>query len=79
MIVGRACIYIKDDRVACAEGPRRKLAVVDPFEQRGNKTILVTQEPHDQVKTPEPRSVVRKEELAKEMCKPEPKLLTPAQ
>ncbi|XP_078488121.1 transmembrane anterior posterior transformation protein 1 homolog isoform X1 [Ciona intestinalis] len=45
VIVGKACCYISDDEAQAANvrvnGAR--IAVVDPFEQRGNKTILVSQ------------------------------------
>jgi len=76
VIVGRACIYIKDDQVTCAEGPGRKLAVVDPFEQRGNKTILVTQDLDNQAETP---ASYNSSKLNNKSMKAETTLLTPAQ
>lgn len=45
VIVGRACLCIDDDQMGGTEPTARKLAVVDPFEQRGNKRILMSQDP----------------------------------
>ena len=47
VIVGRACRYIDDDQVTCKDMIGKKLAVVDPFEQRGSKRILVTEDQSD--------------------------------
>nr|CAB3266812.1 transmembrane anterior posterior transformation protein 1 homolog [Phallusia mammillata] len=44
VIVGQACKFIHDDvaQASCVPLTVPKLSVVDPFEQRGNKTILVS-------------------------------------
>ncbi|CAK8689722.1 transmembrane anterior posterior transformation protein 1 homolog [Clavelina lepadiformis] len=46
LIVGQACIYISDDvqHEAQARLSHSKLVVVDPFEQRGNKIILISED-----------------------------------
>ena len=77
VIVGRACIYIHDDQVACTETSSRKLAVVDPFEQRGSKTILLTKSAPTELKPPPSRT--KKKDEAPPACSGEGQTLTPAQ